>query len=102
MDAVTTTEYVVLEQFNSTALQHEINAHAKQGYKLTSFNSTPTTSHSEGSFTAVMVREPQPSIIAALEQRIEKLERQQKWHIDQLDQLQDRCKDIEAKIDWSK
>ena len=70
MNAMTTAEYVVLEQLTPDKLQNEINEYAKQGYRLVQFTNQPYSDQADAFYNAVMVREPQatkPSVIRRLD-----------------------------------
>ncbi len=59
MNAVTTAEYQVLEHYDAAQLQHMINEHAAQGYKLLHYCAVPDEANRTLNFTAVIVREPE-------------------------------------------
>lgn len=65
MNAVTTAEYVVLEQIDPNTFQQEINAHSKAGYKMVSTHVIFDDSNHAVLYNAVMVREPLNAAIAS-------------------------------------
>lgn len=109
MNAVMTAEYVVILRDSVSDVEEEINTQAKQGYRLVSFETNPENKWEEGSYTAVMVREPAPTPttdqtttlhkrITLLEERLAKFERQTM----RIEELEKQVNDITDKIDWSK
>ncbi len=109
MNAVTTAEYVVLDEINLTVFTEKLNRYAKEGFKLTNFETGLWEKDNQSWYTAVMVRElAAPTTVQAatlhkritiLEERLAKLERQQNF---MLETSENRFEDIEAKIDWLK
>lgn len=98
MNAVTTAEYVVLEQIDPNTFQQEINAHSKAGYKMVSTHVIFDDSNRAVLYNAVMVREPHTNsqtLIMILQNNILQLQ-------SQVARLEEQVEEIEAKIDWSK
>lgn len=110
MNAVTTAEYVVLEQIDPNTFQQEINAHSKAGYKMVSTHVIFDDSNRAVLYNAVMVREPLNAAIASdfighfmvLATRVEALESKQDYYLKRIEELEKQVNDITDKIDWSK
>lgn len=97
MNAVVTAEYVVIVRDNVADVEEEINTQAKQGYRLVSFETNPESKWEEASYSAVMVREPQPTYLTDWQARMAEWEEAfKKSTLD--NSLEQRVADLESRL----
>lgn len=98
MNAVTIAEYQVLEHYDAAQLQHMINEHAAQGYKLLHYCAVPDEANRTLNFTAVMVREPKYESVSEITLRLENLEVALQERLTQIAELEHRLAELARRI----
>jgi len=110
MNAVTTAEYVVLEELAPTLLADKINHYSQLGYRLLHFAAISATDILDQYYNAVMVREPAPTYFTEWQARTTQWEEAfKKWdgtpafnpekHFEQIAMLQQKVQTLERQIE---